>query len=337
MALKSFRDRDRVAVGLVSLGVFAAILAGTFLVGTLGVFEGGYRMSGVFADSGGLKAGNDVRVAGVVVGRVTEVRPDYSRGVVVVTWKVDDGVHLGRRTRAEITLSNLLGGRYVRLSGPAAPPYLDRLPESGRVVPLERTGTPVLVTDALKDATGVVRRLDTKAVDRLLDELARIGPGRKGRMTRLLADIGELSGVISRSRPELRRLIGNGTKIMDLVRRKDKELGRLVDSIQIMLAELRRRRGELRTLLGGGSDLVARMSALIDRHEKSLLAVIDDVSAIGGTLEQGDEDLNATLAWVGPAFSGLSGIGGHGPWIEAVTTGLGPIDPGVLGGLRDGR
>jgi phospholipid/cholesterol/gamma-HCH transport system substrate-binding protein len=334
MALKSFRDRNKIAVGLVSLGVLGAVLLGTFLIGTLGVFEGGYTMSGVFADSGGLKTGNDVRMAGVPIGKVTEVRADYTRGLVIVTWKVDDGVHLGTQTRAEVALSNLLGGRYVRLSGPVAEPYMENLPEASRVVPLDRTGTPVLINDAIKDATRVVQRLDTDAVDKLLNELAKLKPSKKGRITRLLDDLGQLSDTISKSEPQLRKLLDNGNRIMDLVQRKDKELTRLIDSIQVMLAELRKRRDELRTILGDGSHLVAAMSDLIDKHEKSLIQVIDDVSALGGQLQQENKGLNATLAWVGPTFSGLSTIGGNGPWIEAIASGLGPINPEVLGALK---
>ncbi|GAA0412520.1 ABC transporter substrate-binding protein [Acrocarpospora corrugata] len=335
--MKSFRDRNRVAVGVVSLAVIGAVLAGTFLAGTLGLFEGGYTMSGIFADSGGLKTGNDVRVAGVVVGEVTEVRPDYGQGHVVVTWRVADGIRLGRQTRAEITLSNLLGGRYVRLTGPVRAPYLADLPEEQRRVPLARTGTPLLVNDALNDATRLVRRLDTDAVDRLLGEIAKIEPSERGRITRLLANVGELADTISASEPELRKLIENGTRIMGLVEKKDKELGRLIDAIQIMLAELKRRRDELRTLLGDGSDLVTSMTLLIDRHEKSLIALVDDVSAIGERLERQNGKLNTTLAWIGPTFSGLSTIGGQGPWIEAIATGLGPIDPEILGTLKDRR
>src|ERR1044072_6192937 len=104
MALKSFRDRNKIVVGLISLAAIGTILVATFLVGSLGLLEGGYYMSGTFVDSGGLRTGNDVRVAGVRVGKVTEVRPDYGQGNVVVTWKVDTDVRLGRATRALCTL-----------------------------------------------------------------------------------------------------------------------------------------------------------------------------------------------------------------------------------------
>ncbi|MER6947707.1 MlaD family protein [Nonomuraea sp. NPDC000554] len=333
MAAKSFRDRNKIAVGLVSLAALGTVLVATFLVGNLGLLEGGYSMSGTFVDSGGLRTGNDVRVAGVRVGKVTEVRADYGQGNVVVTWKVDSDVRLGRSTRADITLSNLLGGRYVKLTGPVSAPYVDQLPESQRRIPVERTGVPTLINDALKDATKLVQRLDTKQADNLLNELSKIDTTKRGRITRLLKNIGDLSDTISKSEPDLQRLLDNGSRIMKVLERKDKQLGRLIDAIEVMLNELRSRRNELRTLLGDGSDLVQSTTRLINEHEKSLVRVLDDNSAITTRLSDGNKQLNSLLAWAGPTFSGMSTMGGQGPWLEAIATGLGPIDPEVLGAL----
>jgi phospholipid/cholesterol/gamma-HCH transport system substrate-binding protein len=333
MAIKSFRDRNKIVVGLVSVATLGTILVVTFLVGNLGLLEGGYFMSGVFVDSGGVRTGNDVRVAGVRVGKVTEVRPDYSQGDVVVTWKVDSGVRLGRSTRADVALSNLLGGRYVKLTGPVAAPYMDQLPEEQRRIPMTRTGVPTLINDAVKDATKLVQKLDTDAVDDLLTELGKIDTSKRGRLTKLLKNIGDLSDTISKSEPQLQRLLDNGTKIMDVLEKKDKQLGRLIDAIAVMLDELRRRRKELRTLLGDGSDLVQSTTRLINEHEKTLIQVLDDNAAITTRLSGSDKKLNSLLAWAGPTFSGLSTMGGQGPWLEAIATGLGPINPEVLAAL----
>ncbi|MET9240454.1 MlaD family protein [Nonomuraea sp. NPDC003709] len=337
MALKSFRDRNRIVVGLVSLATLAAILVGTFLVGNLGLLEGGYSMSGVFVDSGGLRTGNDVRVAGVRIGKVTEVRADYAQGDVVVTWKVDDGVRLGRGTRADIALSNLLGGRYVKLTGPVTAPFMDQLPEGQRRIPVTRTGVPTLINDAIKDATRLVQRLDTDAVDDLLTELDKVDLGKRGRITRLLRNIGDLSDTISKSEPQLQRLIDNGTRIMNVLEKKDRQLARLIDAISVMLAELRRRRAELRTLLGDGSDLVRSTTKLINEHEKTLVQVLDDNAAITTRLSGSNKQFNSLLAWAGPTFSGLSTMGGQGPWLEAIATGLGPINPEVLAAISKDR
>jgi phospholipid/cholesterol/gamma-HCH transport system substrate-binding protein len=256
---------------------------------------------------------------------------------VIVTWRVDDDVRLGRGTRADIALSNLLGGRYVKLTGAVSAPYMDQLPEPHRRIPMDRTGVPTLINDAIKDATRLVERLDTEAVDDLLTELGKVDLAKRGRITRLMENIGDLSDTISKSEPQLQRLLDHGTTIMEVLEKKDKQLVRLIDGIEVMLSELRKRRNELRVLLGDGSDLVQSTTRLINEHERSLIQVLDDNAAITTRLSEGNEQLNSLLAWAGPTFSGLSTMGGQGPWLEAIATGLGPINPEVLSAIAKDR
>ena len=130
MALKSFRDRNRYVVGLVSLAVLGAVLAATFLVGTSGCSKAATTCPARSSTRAACAPATTSGSPGVRVGKVTEVRPDYGHGDVVVTWKVDDDVRLGRATRADITLSNLLGGRYVKLSGPVTAPISTSSPRA---------------------------------------------------------------------------------------------------------------------------------------------------------------------------------------------------------------
>ena len=124
---------------------------------------------------------------------------------------------------------------------------------------------------------------------------------------------------------------------MNVLERKDKQLGRLIDAIEVMLNELRSRRNELRALLGDGSDLVQSTTRLINEHEKTLVQVLDDTGAITTKLNGGNKEFNALLAWAGPTFSGLSTMGGQGPWLEAIATGLGPINPRGARRARQGH
>src|SRR5690606_41448155 len=124
MAMKSFRDRNRVTVGLVSAGTLIALVVSVYLVGTRGLLQDRYTVSGVFAATGNLRSGDEVRVAGVRVGEVTSVEPDHRRGHVGVRWKVDGEVDRGPATRAEIQVAIVRGARDLRPAGPGARPGL---------------------------------------------------------------------------------------------------------------------------------------------------------------------------------------------------------------------
>ena len=69
--MKSFRDRNPYAVGIISMLVIGAITGLAFMVGLLHLLEDTYSMEGTFTDAAGLESGDDVKVAGVKVGRVS--------------------------------------------------------------------------------------------------------------------------------------------------------------------------------------------------------------------------------------------------------------------------
>src|SRR5687768_8696632 len=100
--MKSFRDRNPYAVGLVSVAIIGLLTGLAFAVGLLHLLEDTYTMSGVFPDASGIRSGDQVRVAGVKVGRVTGIEADREHGNVIVTWVVNSGVELGSETTAEI-------------------------------------------------------------------------------------------------------------------------------------------------------------------------------------------------------------------------------------------
>ncbi|PRC57578.1 mammalian cell entry protein, partial [Mycobacterium sp. ITM-2017-0098] len=67
------------------------------------------RYQAVFAEAGGLAAGNQVKVSGVTVGTVSDVA--LARGTAVVTFAVNDSVRLGDATTAHVGIGTLLGER----------------------------------------------------------------------------------------------------------------------------------------------------------------------------------------------------------------------------------
>lgn len=331
--MKSLRDRNPITVGLVSAAVLVLLVGGVYLVGTTGVLKNRYTVSGVFTGTGNLRSGDEVRVAGVRVGEVTAVEPDFRRGQVVITWKVDSDVDLGPATRAEIRTANVLGGRYLRLTGPVARPYLRTLPESRRRIPQERTRTPATVNSVVSDSTRAVNKLDTDALSDVVGKLTGVSDGTKGRLRRSLRTLAELTETIDENSENIDKLLAGGDKLMAVAHARDGQLTRLLGNVQLMLEEMRRRRNELAGFLGDSSTVVRELTQLIDAHQAQLTGVISDLRGTLATLRPQLGQLGTVLAWAGPTLTGLAGAGGYGPWVEVVATGLGPLSPADLGAL----
>ncbi len=323
MALKSFRDRNQVLVGLISSAVIAVLLVAVFLTGSLGLLQDRYTVTGVFADTGGLHSGNKVRVAGVDVGEVKSVEPDFTRGTVLITWEVDSGIDLGPQTRAEIRTSNILGGRYLRLSGPVAKPYLADVPGDRRRIPMDRTQTPTTVNDLLKSGTKTLADLDTAMLSKIIDQVGGISPQTREHLASSLSNLTDLADTLEESGPQFERLVSDGDKVLKLVKAKDTQLAALARNIQQLLNELRNRQQELSVLLGSGDTAVTRVGGLIDREQAKLVTLIDDLQGVVGTIDPRIGDLNTLLAWIGPTFTAFNSINSYGPWVDAIGGQLG--------------
>ncbi|TDC66104.1 MCE family protein [Actinomadura sp. GC306] len=335
MAMKSFRDRNRIVVGLVSAGTLMALVVAVYFVGTRGLLQDRYTITGVFEGTGNLRSGDEVRVAGVRVGEVTSVEPDHRRGHVVIGWKVDGEIDLGPATRAEIKVANVLGGRYLRLSGPVAKPHLADMPEDKRRIPLDRTQVPTTINNVLDDSARTVSKLDTRAINKIVAELNGIGDEDRGRLGDALSNLADLAETVNESEPQIEELLSNGDRVLKLAKAKDAELSRLLTNVQIMLDELRKRRAELSAFLGSGNRTVESLTRVIDRQQAKLLSLVADLRGTLGTLRPATGDFNTLLAWAGPTLSGLAGSGGQGPWLEVLATGLGPLSPQDLAGLAE--
>ena len=102
------------------VGFFVALGLGALLflalkVGNLSASDVGetYSLQARFDNIGGLKVRAPVKSAGVVVGRVGEIRFDAESYTALVSMYIDKRYHFPRDTFATINTSGLLGEQYI--------------------------------------------------------------------------------------------------------------------------------------------------------------------------------------------------------------------------------
>ena len=109
-------------------------------MGNLEVFgRGGYEIQAVFANSGGLKSGASVAIAGVEVGRVKEVFLDNYQARVILALPGD--VQIQRDAMASIKTKGLIGEKFVQISPGGSDRHLshgDRLRRTESAVDFEQ-------------------------------------------------------------------------------------------------------------------------------------------------------------------------------------------------------
>src|SRR5215471_14724631 len=138
---KPFRERNPVIIGAISLAVIAAMILAAFRAQDLPIIGGGDTYTAAFAEAGGLKVDDPVRIAGVRVGKVESIELEGDH--VKVTFRVKTDSEFGDQTGAAIRVNTLLGAMYLALE-PDGKGQLD----SGKEIPVERTSSPYDVVKA---------------------------------------------------------------------------------------------------------------------------------------------------------------------------------------------
>jgi phospholipid/cholesterol/gamma-HCH transport system substrate-binding protein len=121
------------AAGFVTLAYEAADIKG----------DGGYEIIAEFGSTGGLSVGDDVRISGIKVGRVTEQSLDPITYSARIAMAIAPDIEIPADSSARITAASLLGGNYLELM----PGAEDEMLAAGAVI--YDTRDPVSISDLL--------------------------------------------------------------------------------------------------------------------------------------------------------------------------------------------
>ena len=122
--------KEEVSVGVMVIGGLLAFIVAMFWFTGRSVTRHGIPVQALFADVGGLKEGDPVRVSGVKKGQVVRVRLERM-GKVVVTLQIDPEVRPHADASATVASADFLGAKYVEYN----PGAKDELFPAGLPIP----------------------------------------------------------------------------------------------------------------------------------------------------------------------------------------------------------
>lgn len=317
--MKPFRERNPVVVGAVGLAVLVVAVVGAFRLDDLTAWgDRAYRAA--FRDASGLAAGNEVRVAGVRVGEVTEVelaRGDAGPYVRVLFRLDDDDIRLGDETGATIRIRTVLGQKYLALA-PAGP---GRLPE-GAQIPLERTASPFDVMQAVSGLAGTLDQIDSDQLAAALRTLAQTFADTPASVRSSLDGLSRLSATIADRDTELRELLARARDVTGVLAQRDEEFRKLVADGEALLTEVSRRRDAIHELLVGTRDLADELSGLVTENHTQLEPALRRLREVAAVLQRNRDELEATLRRMGPFVETFANVLGNGRWFDSYLRGL---------------
>lgn len=214
----------------------------------------------IFTDVFGLREGDDVRMAGVRVGRVEKVELDGADAKVSFVVQADQTVF--GNTVASVTYQNIVGQRYLGLSlgkhGETSP-----LP-AGSVIPVERTDPSFDVGTLLNGYEPLFSVLDPKHADNLTKGVIQSLQGDEASITALVDQTAELTEAFAGRDEELGGVITDLNSVVANLARHNDDLDHIVGQAQTVVSTFDARRPELVESMGSIAKVVRQLSTISD-------------------------------------------------------------------------
>lgn len=179
------------------VGVFAIVVV-LALTGVAYVNPSGKASYTAHAStSGGVRTGDEVRIAGVSVGKVSSVR--LAGTLVEVKFEVDRSVAIGADSTLDIRLLTPLGGHYVALDPQGNNPL------GHNVIPPQRVKTPFEGNDIIQAVTPFIRDVNGQVIHDTFAELANATNKYPNALREILQSANELTRSMSKMSGDFHR------------------------------------------------------------------------------------------------------------------------------------
>ena len=294
-------------LAVLALGVLTALNARS-----LPVLGDGTTYSAEFTEAAGLSSGNDVRIAGVEVGRVSDVRLRGDH--VLVSFKAK-GAWLGDATGAAIRLKTVLGQKYLALD-----PQGEGTLDPGRPIPRSRTTVPYDILAAFGELSSTVDRIDTARLAQSFDTLSATLANTPQSVRAALTGLSRLSDSLASRDSQLTALLGNTRVVSQTLVDRDAAVRRLLEDGNELLATVSNREAAISTLLDGSRRLSSELSGLIG--ESRVGPVLSELDQLTSMLQRNQDALAAGIRGFAPLVRLGTNIAGTGRFIDGYLCGL---------------
>ncbi|WP_407444716.1 MCE family protein [Rhodococcus sp. (in: high G+C Gram-positive bacteria)] len=214
--------------------------------------------SAVFSDVSGLRVGDDVRMAGVRVGRIDSIELDDT--VARVAFRIESDQVVYENTEAAITYQNIIGQRYLGLSlgdGGSTTP----LPAHTEI-PLERTEPSFDISVLLNGFEPLFSVLDPEQVDEITGAIIAALQGDAGSVTTLVAETSRLAESLAEPDRILGDIIVDLDGVINDLATQSGDVDSVIGSARAILAELSARRTETIESMDSIATTVDRLATL---------------------------------------------------------------------------
>ncbi|ULL08945.1 mammalian cell entry protein [Mycobacterium liflandii] len=229
------------------------------------------RYGALFTDVFGLREGDDVRVAGVRVGRVQKVELDQT--LARVSFIVQQGQPILTDTIASITYQNIVGQRYLALApgrtgrGIPIPP--------GSVIPVERTEPSFDIGTLLNGYEPLFAVLDPDQVNNFTKAVIASLQGDTSALATLVNQTSTLTATFAGNDDALANVIGSLDRVAGSLASQSAEFEHTIAQTRQMVSQFNSRRSELVESTGNMAAVVRQLGGILADVNPQIRQILD--------------------------------------------------------------
>ncbi|RMI31048.1 MCE family protein [Nocardia stercoris] len=307
---------------LTKLAIFVVVtVLATGLLGlTIANYSGGgTEFKARFTDATSLNPGDDVRIAGVRVGTVKNVRI-VDRSLAEVSFDVSDRNWLPASTTATIRFRNLVGQRYLALE--QGPGEQGRKIKAGGTIPLEQTHPALNLTTLFNGFRPLFQTLTADDVNKLSYEIIQVFQGESGTIHDLVASTASLTNKIADKDAVIGSVVTNLNHILDTVNARDDQLDQLIVNTEALVSGLAAERGTIGSAVTSLGNLASATADLLVPTRPTLQGSIAGLSQLTGTLDDRSPEVNEALTNLPIKLEKLGRAASYGSWFQFYLCGI---------------
>jgi phospholipid/cholesterol/gamma-HCH transport system substrate-binding protein len=247
----------------------------TFLIGASIMkfsFGNTYTLTAEFDDVSGLFLGDDVRIAGVPIGKVSSIETEAGRAVIALEIKAAREIP----DDSEITVSwlNLIGQRQVDILPGESPTFFEDGQRMVNTIAVTDIGT---VADQLGPFSQV---LNPAQINELLETVYLALQGREGDVAALATDVAEVLSTLAERDDTIQGLISDYSTVTSAVAERDVQIRTMVDNLLVIAETFAESDDVLAAALDDAGVLSEELNGFLQRNEATLSRIIEDLAGI---------------------------------------------------------
>lgn len=306
-------------IKVLTLVVVCALMGGVLVVIFDNLqFQPQHTYRAYFTDVSGLVGGDDVRAAGVNVGRVQSVTLEADNQVLV-TFTASDAVPVTRDTTLTVRYQDLIGDMYLAVNQPTSPaPALT----AGEIIPASQT-QPALSLDALFNGfQPLFQGLQPAQVNELSAELIDILQGEGGTIDGLLATVGSLTSTLADRSQVIDEVIGNLNAVLASVSQHDTQLSALITQLQQLISGLAADRNTIGNSFGDIASVSDTLAGLLENARPDISGTVTQVDRLATVLNDDSATINDDLNTLPQVYQAMSRQGLYGQFFNFYLCGI---------------